>query len=149
MRRWGNIFILIICIFTLYIFAIAFDNESLTIHSFSQSTAYCINCHLKNDKKIINPNITCSQLCLTCHKDIKDHHIINIKIAGKLPEEYKLTDKKRLTCSTCHNLNNVRFDNSSWKAQSLYEKAFAGKSQYKTYYLIKKNNDGQLCKTCH
>jgi hypothetical protein len=149
MRRWGIIFILIIGIFTLCAFGIASDNESLKIHPFTQSTAYCSNCHLKNDKKIINTKIICSQLCLTCHNEMENHHIINVKIVGKLQEDFNLTEKKRLTCISCHSLNSTRFDNSSWKAQSLYEKAFTGKSQYKTYYLIKKNNDGQLCKTCH
>ena len=149
MRPLGKIVILSAIIFSIYILALAFDNDSLKIHPFIQSTASCMQCHSKNDKKIINPVITCSQFCLSCHKNIKNHHSIDVKINGKLREEFKLTAKKRLTCTTCHNLNNNRFDTTSWKAESLYEKAFSGKSQYKTYYLIKKNNNGQLCKTCH
>jgi hypothetical protein len=145
----GKIIILFSVIFSIYIFAIAFDIESIKIHPFIQSTTSCLQCHSKNDKKIINTTVTCSQFCLSCHKDNKNHHAINVKLREKLPEEFKLTDKNRLTCITCHNLNNNRFDNSSWKAESLYEKAFSGKSQYKTYYLIKKNSSGQLCKTCH
>jgi hypothetical protein len=142
--------ILLLCgILSIYILATAFDNESLKIHPFIQSPASCAQCHLKNDKKIIDPGITCGELCFTCHKDMKDHHAINIKMADKIPGELRLTEKKRLSCTTCHNPGNARFDSSSWKAQSLYERTFGGKSQYKTYFLIKKNNDGQLCKTCH
>jgi hypothetical protein len=149
MRRMGKKVILLSGILSIYILATAFDNESLEIHPFIQSTTYCTHCHAKNDKKIPDLNRTCAELCFTCHKEIKNHHAINIKIAEKVPGELRLTEKKRLSCITCHSLNNSRFDNSSWKAESLYEKAFAGKAQYKTYFLIKKNNDGQLCKTCH
>lgn len=149
MRFMGKIIILFSGILTIYILAIAFDNESLKIHPFTQSTTNCLRCHLKNDKKIKDTNIICAELCLTCHKEMKNHHIINVKIVEKLPGELKLTEKKRLTCISCHNLNNMRLDKSSWKAESLFDKAFTGTSQYKTYYLIKKNNDGQLCKTCH
>lgn len=149
MRRRGIILILFCIMLAAYLFATADNNGSLKIHPFTQSAAYCTSCHSKNDKKIINPNITCSELCLTCHKDINNHHKIDVRINKKLHEKFILTKKKRLTCITCHRLDNVRFDTSSWKAESLYEKVFAGKSQYKTYFLIKRNNDGSLCKICH
>jgi hypothetical protein len=149
MHRIGKRILLLSGILSIYILSTAFDNKSLEIHPFIQSTAYCTPCHSKNDKKIIDRNKTCAELCFTCHKEIKNHHVINVKMAETHPGELRLTEKKRITCITCHSLDNSRFDNSSWRAESLYEKAFAGKSQYKTYFLIKKNNDGQLCKTCH
>jgi hypothetical protein len=149
MRRMGLTVLLSCFIITAYIFATAFDNESLKIHPFVQSASNCTQCHSKNDRKISDPATPCSELCFTCHYDMKNHHAINVKVSGKTPEELRLTGKKRLSCNTCHRPDSARFDSSSWKAESLYEKAFGGKSQYKTYFLIKKNNDGQLCKTCH
>jgi hypothetical protein len=145
-----KIFLLSGCIIIIYSFCSALDNESLTIHPFLQSGTYCMDCHAKDNKiKITDTSPVCSQYCVTCHKSMENHHAINIKIKEQLPDEFVLTAKKRVACFTCHNIKSNRLDTSSWKAESLYEKVFKGEKKYKTYFLIKKNNEGQLCKTCH
>ncbi len=148
MRRIG-IIILLCGIPAIYIFAAVFDNETLKVHPFVQSASYCTKCHSRNDRKISDQTRPCADFCYTCHQNIKNHHAVDVKITEKRPGELRLTDKKRLTCVTCHSPENARFDGSSWKAESLYERTFGAKSRYKTYFLIKQNNDGQLCKTCH
>lgn len=120
-------------------------------HPFLSSDASCVECHRL--KKIqVSANDTgnaCSFLCLTCHKDIGNHHAINVRVKEEIPGQLILTSKKKLACITCHRLKNNRYDTSSWKAESLYENLFKSKKTYKTYYLAVKNNDGQLCKMCH
>ncbi len=150
MSRMRKIFFVSGFILIIYSLGRTLDNESLTIHPFLQSENYCVDCHAmeKNYMKR-GPALACTPFCLTCHKEIKNHHVLNIKITETLPEGFILTERKKLICITCHNLNNKRFDNTSWKAESLYEKVFKGEKKYKTYYLVKKNNEGQLCKTCH
>jgi hypothetical protein len=136
--------LIIICILQ------ALSNDAINIHPFIQSKDYCVKCHAKDKKNLISdPAIACAPLCLSCHKDIKNHHSVNVKIVEKLPEEFNLTKKNRLTCITCHNVKIMRFDNSSWKSESLYEKVFKGTTKHKTYFLVIKNNEGQLCKKCH
>jgi hypothetical protein len=151
MRLWQKILFFLIGISVMAVFAAAFDNETLKIHPFVKDANNCATCHNKINKniKLSDPALACAPQCLTCHKEMKNHHAINNKIIEKLPEEFILTGKKRLTCITCHNLKENRFDSKSWKAESLYEKIFSGTPRYKTYFLIKKNNNGQLCKTCH
>jgi hypothetical protein len=139
----------IICIIVIYSLCIALDNENLTIHPFLQSETYCMDCHSKDKKHQTETGAVCSQMCMTCHKDMDNHHAINLKISEKLPSEFMLSSKKRVACITCHNIHNIRFDEVSWKAESLYEKVFKDEKKYKTYYLVKRNNEGQLCKTCH
>ena len=143
--------IIIIILLTTIGFLFADDNESLPIHPFLQNIDYCMPCHNSSKEKRLlqDTSLACSQCCLSCHNPANIHHPINIKISERLPDNFLLTPKKRLTCITCHNLNHDRFDSSSWKSESLYENMFKGSSKYKTYFLVQKNNNGQLCKTCH
>lgn len=136
----------IICIF----FVTAKGYDSSDIHPFIRSGNYCIKCHVKDKRaRTADPSLACAEFCLSCHRDVSNHHSINVKILEKLPDGFNLAGSSRLTCTTCHNLKTVRFDTSSWKSESLYEKVFKGSSTYKTYFLVVKNNDGQLCKNCH
>jgi hypothetical protein len=149
MRCLRKILLISGCVIIVYSLSIALDNENLSIHPFLQSEKYCMDCHSKDNKYITETGAICSQFCVTCHKAMNNHHSINIKVPEKLPDDFVLTGKKKLTCVTCHNIKNRRFDKVAWKAESLFEKVFKGEKKYKTYYLVKKNNEGQLCKTCH
>ena len=62
---------------------------------------------------------------------------------------FRLSENKKIACITCHDLNNKRYDKTSWKSESLYDRVFSKPTKYKTYYLVIKNNEGQLCITCH
>ncbi len=136
-------------IFILYSLIIA--GGDMNPHPFIASETSCVECH-KIKKMTVTVNDTenaCSYLCLTCHKDMDSHHAINLRLSEPFPAKFVLTSKNRVTCITCHRLKTNQYDTSSWKAESLYESIFNSKKIYKTYYLAKRNNDGQLCKTCH
>ncbi len=135
----------------IYIHVLASNNGQTEIHPFIHSKKSCEECHSNNEMKDLlhDSDKICSILCYTCHKGMQNHHIVDVKINEKLPANFILTRKNKITCITCHDLKNKRFDTSSWKAESLFEKIFTKKSEYKTYFLTKKNDDGQLCKTCH
>lgn len=137
----------LILIFCFCIFA-GSDNDP---HPFIASVAACAECH-RAGKIHVNVKDTenaCSYLCLTCHKDMDRHHAINVRLKEKIPDQFVLTSKNRLACITCHRLKTKRYDTSSWKAESLYENIFNSKKTYQTYYLVTRNNEGQLCKACH
>lgn len=150
MFRKAGLSVLIFAAAAFYISARNYD-DSLSIHPFINSKEACNECHTKSNLNIIinRPSEACSPQCFTCHKDTKKHHPVNIRIHDKLPDNLSLTRKKRITCITCHKLDSKRYDSRSWKSQSMFETVFKKKDQYKTYYLVKNNSDGQLCKTCH
>jgi len=120
---------------------------------FIVSSQGCMECHTKEEAISFKNRTTesCSVFCASCHEqtlDLEAHHKVSQRMTTKIPRGIRLLNN-RVTCFTCHDLKSKRFDNSSWKAESLYESLFDSKEIYKTYFLIKKNNEGQLCKTCH
>lgn len=141
------LFILSAVIYTLYTSA----KDDSGIHPFIKSGRLCADCHLKYNLNIKNPVLAnaCSVQCLECHKDMKKHHIIDVKITDKLSEKITLSRKKKVMCVSCHDLKSPRYDGKSWKSESLFESVFSRQDKYKTYFLIKRNNDGSLCKICH
>lgn len=134
-------------LFCLYLAA----SDDADPHPFAGSSACFVECHKaqKIQVTVTDPYNACSYMCLECHKDMDRHHAVNVRLKGKVSGELVLTSKKRLACITCHRPGNRRFDNISWKAESLYENIFSSKKKHKTYYLVTRNNDGQLCKMCH
>jgi nitrate/TMAO reductase-like tetraheme cytochrome c subunit len=135
----------------LCISSFAFDPETKKIMPFVSSKSSCIKCHqMKNfhyDKN--DPAIACDASCLECHKNMDKHHSVGIRPDNRLRPNLRLTQKNKIACITCHDLNFNRFDDASWRSESLFEKLFNKKDSYKTYYLIINNSDGQLCKKCH
>ncbi len=144
-------FFYFICLIFICCSAYAFDKETEKIMPFISSKSLCYECHKdKNAKlKLFDPATACEYLCKKCHKNMDRHHKVGLRLKGKLSSNFKLTEKNKMSCFTCHDLGVKRFSNSSWRAQSLFEKMFRNKSQYKTFYLVMKNNEGQLCKKCH
>jgi hypothetical protein len=129
----------------------AFDEETKKNMPFVSSKSFCLECHNTSEtKRLANPSKSCSTYCLTCHKDKKEnHHKIGIRTKHSPPLDLEYTERGRIACYTCHNLNNNRYDSESWKSQSIFESTFRKQSKYKTYYLVLKNNNGQLCDKCH
>lgn len=124
----------------------AYDNETKKIMPFVSSKSACLKCHDRSE--IDNPACACDEFCIKCHEDSEKHHSVGARIKDKIGL-FKLTKKNKIACYTCHDLNVQRFDTVSWRSESLFEKVFRGKSRYKTYYLIMRNNNGQLCRKCH
>ncbi len=131
------------------------DSDTVEVMPFVESASYCVKCHSdrKSNGYLKEPALSCDTYCMTCHgtmEDIRDrHHVVNVRISFKPKFSFRSSKKKRIMCITCHNLKEKRYDKVSWKAESLFEKVFKGRSRYKTYYLVMKNSNGKLCRKCH
>ena len=91
-----------------------------------------------------------SPYCMSCHKKTMGrHHIIGTVLTEKPVGPLKLTSEKKTACFTCHNLSRPRYDSVRWKAASLYDRIFHPEKRYKTYFLSERNDQGQLCLSCH
>ncbi len=124
------------------------DRETIKIMPFVSDARYCTKCH--ENSTFPDSADACKNYCITCHKENdSNHHSTNASLKKVTDYSFKLTDRKKITCRTCHNLKLKRHAESAWKAESLYDSLFSKKKQYKTYYLPIKNNKGQLCKKCH
>ncbi len=143
-----KIFLLLIA---LQIFATKPDRATVDIMPFVENYQYCIKCHKNTEyKKLADLTKSCNNHCYTCHKNIKRHHPVDSVITKILPDKLqRLDSKKKLVCITCHDLNIKRMAEKSYRSESLFESLTGRKSEYKTYYLVIRNNNGQLCKTCH
>jgi hypothetical protein len=146
-----KLIIITLFVLILYGFVAAGDDETKSIMPFVSSNTYCSQCHtmFEINHKLKETARACSTYCLTCHKEMECHHKVGAEIKCKTPPGLKLTEKNRLACITCHDLRKNRYDSSCWHAESFLESIFYIKSRYKTYFLVLRNNDGQLCRSCH
>jgi Cytochrome c554 and c-prime len=130
--------------------AFAYDASLLKDMPFVTTAKYCLECHTKAEALVYKNKVTksCSVYCQTCHDDLEAHHIVDRFLIGKKSEQIDL-HKNKIACFTCHDLTQKRFDNTSWKSESLFESMFQSQDVYRTYFLIEQNNKGQLCKKCH
>jgi len=116
-----------------------------------QSTA-CAACHKDSASRwASNHDRPCTPYCMSCHKktDMDRHHHVGVELP-KVPDEVlKLTADMKLACFTCHDLSHPRYDSVRWKAASLYDRMFRAEKRYKTYFLSERNDQGQLCLSCH
>jgi cytochrome c551/c552 len=128
----------------------AFEGPTAEDMPFVQSSESCRECHTPDQVSVFQGNTTksCSVFCTTCHLDLGAHHEVNLFLPEKPRATIKLLNNK-IACFTCHDLTKKRTDKASWKAESLFERMFQSKPVYPTYFLIMKNNEGQLCKQCH
>jgi hypothetical protein len=115
---------------------------------FLSSQEECRQCHNNEEVASFRGRTarSCSNNCLTCHKS---HHKINIWLKREPWEVMPLKKDQKITCYTCHNLSQKRFDTTAWKSESLFERFFKKQEMYMTYYLRIKNSEGALCKNCH
>jgi hypothetical protein len=88
---------------------------------------------------------------MSCHKraELDRHHRVGITLPGKPAESLMLTPEMKNACFTCHDLSQPRYDSVRWKAASLYDRMFRSQKRYKTYFLVMRNDEGQLCLSCH
>ncbi len=123
--------------------------ETVRIMPFVNGRALCEECHAPDELAAANPVLPCAEACFQCHKDMEAHHQTGMNVTFSVPDHFRLAPGNKVTCITCHDLTIPRFSREARKAQSLFERVFGGKKQYKTYYLFMDNRKGQLCKTCH
>lgn len=93
----------------------------------------------------------CSPYCLTCHlpKDMAQHHAIGVPLPRAAGKDLRLTSEGRMACTTCHRLSTPRRDQVRWRAESLYGRLFRRQDSHLTYFLVIRNDRGQLCRACH
>lgn len=139
---------IIILILSIDGLTVNFNSETIKIMPFVNDASYCIKCH--KNSQFPEPAKACKTYCSTCHKENNtNHHITDVPLKQKRDFPFELTRRNKITCRTCHDLKTGRHASSPWKAVSLYESIFSKKKKHKTYYLILKNDKGQLCKNCH
>ena len=116
-----------------------------------QDIAACDLCHqvdaaIAREAGVEN---ACSQYCGTCHKDKGTHHPIGMALPADKTDGLRLSLNHSVACISCHRINMDRFSDQSWKAESAFDHLFKKQAKYKTYFLAKRNNKGQLCMVCH
>ncbi len=126
-------------------------DETAKIMPFVHDASSCKSCHASAEQAawLKEPARSCSTFCVTCHKEMGPHHSVGSTIETKNPAQFALTSKKTLACITCHDLKTSRFDSKPWKSESLFGGIFQREATYKTFYLVERNNRGQLCRQCH
>lgn len=112
----------------------------------------CAACHADNVSRwAAHQYRPCTPYCKSCHRpaEMERHHRVGMILPGAPDKSLKLTAKNEVACSTCHDLAQPRYDSVRWKAASLYDRMFRSEPRYKTYFLSKRNEQGQLCLSCH
>ncbi|MDD2700922.1 MAG: hypothetical protein PHH36_06745 [Sideroxydans sp.] len=118
----------------------------------SVAAAVCASCHKDAPQRFgKDPVRSCTPYCMSCHKktDMDRHHTVGTALPRMPETDMYLTAGKKVVCSTCHDLSRPRYDLVRWKATSLFDRMFHDEDQYKTYFLSMRNDQGQLCLTCH
>ncbi len=110
----------------------------------------CLKCHTENLMPP-SPSLSkaCDAYCRSCHGEMSAHHKTGFTITGEVPSGIRLTQNASLACYSCHDISLSRYDKTCWKSESLFQKVFRSASKYPNYFLVEKNNAGQLCRNCH
>jgi len=123
----------------------------------------CAKCHKADAEKRWKSDYKhpCTPYCTTCHKaaEMKRHHPVGTKLSRKPDREEEdddhdddkmpLAGEMKMGCGTCHEMSRPRHDSVRWKAASMFDRLFRAEKRYKTYFLSKRNDQGQLCLSCH
>jgi len=119
----------------------------------AKGAAACVACHPGDaaSRHAAGATRLCSAYCQTCHAkdDMARHHKVGTALAQAPSAVLPLTSGKKTACITCHLLSRPRYDSVRWKAASLYDRMFRAEPRYKTYFLAMRNDQGQLCLSCH
>ncbi len=131
------------------------------IHPFVNEKNRCDTCHdvfqtSGADASYIifreNAAALLSAKCAKCHERNFGDHPVLIKASFPVPKDLPLSEKKEITCITCHNPHFIRFSNRSWFPRSyimIIADYLKSKKEYKTYYLRRNNAKKELCLSCH
>ncbi|GAB4265624.1 MAG: hypothetical protein Kow0092_18090 [Deferrisomatales bacterium] len=93
-------------------------------------------------------------LCLECHrdKDLSALHPVDIRPGAQVPDDLPLDDHGTITCATCHDPHGPYEADEPYVAQALSRRLLSlltGRRRYRTFYLRRRNDEGQLCLACH
>ena len=137
----------IICIIPLLGFSL---EEEAPLHA--ATAAACVSCHEDGQQRwTLSQYQPCTPYCIACHKkpEMERHHTVGTLLEGIPANVLHLSSDKKVACNTCHDMSRTRYDSERWKAASLYDRMFHKETRYKTYFLVMRNDKGQLCLTCH
>jgi predicted CXXCH cytochrome family protein len=111
----------------------------------------CMKCHKPAESAELEPRLSrpCTNLCATCHGFRDGHHPVGVTIEAPVPAPLQLTRNGTNACITCHDVTRPRFENSPWISMSLFERTLRRPKENRTYYLVMRNDRGQLCRNCH
>lgn len=138
-----------------------FSEQEIQIHPFSAYGEQCNTCHeIKKtagaDASYIifreNSTDLLTAACIKCHPQGAADHPIKITPSFPIPKDLPLSEKKEITCITCHNPHFRRFSNRSWLPRTFLLEMIDfinRKKQYKTYFLRRNNAKKELCLACH
>ena len=114
-------------------------------------SSVCADCHKDSASRWeSSQNHPCTPYCKSCHQKMMDrHHHVDITLPKRPDEVLKLAAEMKIACFTCHDMSHPRYDSVRWKAASLYDRLFRAQKRYKTYFLSERNDQGQLCLSCH
>ena len=119
----------------------------------ASGAAACQKCHAGDAaaRFTAHHDRPCTPYCLTCHAkaQMAQHHQVGSHLVRTPAAELPLTADRRTACFTCHDLSRPRYDRVRWKAASLFDRTFRNEARYKTYFLAVRNDQGQLCLSCH
>lgn len=120
--------------------------------SVQPQSGVCASCHKDSQKRwASNQYRPCTPYCMGCHKkaEMDRHHPVGTALPRIPDNALHLVGDKKMACTTCHDLEHPRYDSVRWKATSLFDRLFREEPRYKTYFLALRNNQGQLCLSCH
>ena len=90
--------------------------------------------------------------CSNCHPRYPGDHPVLIKASFTVPKDLPLSEKREITCMTCHNPHFIRFSNRPWYPRSYITTMLdhvKRKKEFKTYFLRRNNSKKELCLSCH
>lgn len=115
-------------------------------------SSVCASCHEDSQIRwLSNQYRACTKYCMNCHKkpEMGRHHIVGRTLPKAPNDAMPLTSEMKVACTTCHNMSQPRYGSDRWKAASMFDRLFHDESRYKTYFLAQRNDQGQLCLSCH
>jgi hypothetical protein len=80
---------------------------------------------------------------------MKGHHPVGVQIDKPVRPPLLLTSNGTNTCVTCHDVTRNRYERTTWTSQSLIQRLATRTRERKTFYLVMRNDRGQLCRNCH
>jgi hypothetical protein len=128
-------------------------------HSFLSEVGECLRCHVdvpskKRPAAPLRFRKDLVSLCLDCHleKDLSALHPVDIRPGVRVPEDLPLDEYGTMTCVTCHDPHAPYETDEPHVAESLSRRLLSlltpGK-KHRTFYLRRRNDQGQLCLACH
>ncbi|MHB8767168.1 MAG: multiheme c-type cytochrome [Deferrisomatales bacterium] len=128
-------------------------------HGFLSQPGQCTRCHVEAPKPgtpraPLRFRKDVVSLCLECHgdKDLSALHPVDIRPGFRVPRGLPLDEQGAITCATCHDPHGPASAPVAYVAESLSGRLLSlltRKRQYRTFYLRRPNDRGQLCLGCH